>query len=552
FRRQVIAIDAAAPTGQVPGVAVLGGGGTGPSDREVAQVVAALRRLSVDNGVTYWGPGLERVFETFVRAAQEEGGGLLDVHALLTDARRREACRLTTRSDEIARFLDELPAVLRRNPEFLWTAASRTAKLALDPRLASLVAPSGPGLDVSALLDEGRSVLWRLPLGELGPEGAQVAANLLLSHVYLGRTAISERPSTRRPLLLVLDEAHAFSAPLLVEILAEGRKFGVRAILASQYPDRLSAAATAGSWTGLNPHEAQRILPVLPPGVALMASYGPRAGRRILRVRPPGFADPRHWADRVAECSKVYAGPAPESSSHLADIEEALLLALLSAEVRGKRLGLPELVVETGRSPNLEIDPTDVLGRVPTLLRRGWISDDDGSYALTGAGHQRLGWTTATGATRESAEHRALLLLAYRIFARHAVRLEIVRQGRFDTRLPDARVTLLSARDGHRAPAEIAARIDRLRTAWVWKAFGGRDVYVEAEVSGADRPERLRRGVLKARHAGAFLLFLVCDGRRAAKVRSFLRSRDVERHLAQVWTLSSARLVRAPGATEGE
>jgi len=67
--------------------------------------------LSSEGGETFWGPRLERIFDTMVRAAQDEGGSLLDVHALLTDARRREPCRFSTRSPEVARFLEAAPGI---------------------------------------------------------------------------------------------------------------------------------------------------------------------------------------------------------------------------------------------------------------------------------------------------------------------------------------------------------------------------------------------------------------------------------------------------------
>lgn len=557
-RARVFAVDAAGPSHRIPGVALLDGRAGAQSDREVAHVVAALRRISGNGDEAFWGPRLERIFDSLVRAAQEEGGGLLDVHALLTDPRRREASRLSTRVAEVARFLDELPSLLRRNPEFLWPAAARTSKLALDGRLARLLSPGESACDVEALLADGRSVLWRLPLGDLGPEGAQLAANLLLAHVYLRRTATDAGRFERPPLLLVLDEAHLFAASLLTEILAEGRKFGVRAVLATQYPERLPTAArgaaagavgthlvfrvpapvaaSLGAWVGLDRDDAVRLLPALPPGVAVVAAHGASPARRLLRVVRPSVPDPHAWPARVAASAADLPEGEEAPRREMAEADEELLLDLLA---RGRMAGSPERNGGSARGiPGATSDGvTDPLDRLGALERRGWVARDGGRWDVTLAGLAGLGLTTATGAANESAEHRALLVRAFLVFARRGVRMEIVRQGRFDTRLPDGRVELLPRAGGPGSPREIGERIDRARASWAWRAFGGRNLHVEVEVSGADRAERIRRDVAKARSGGAYLVVVVGRAERARRVRAVLERLAVGRAEAQVWTI---------------
>ena len=561
-RTRTVAIDAAS-VDRIRGVALLGDGDGPGRDREVALVVSALRRVSSDGEETFWGPRLERIFDTFARAAQEEGGGLLGVHALLTDPRRREACRYSTRSAEVARFLDELPALLKRNPELLWPAAARTSKIALDPRLGRLLSPGEDRLDVGPTLAEGRSILWRLPLGELGPEGAQLAAGLLLAHAYLRRT--SARGPAAAPLLLVLDEAHLFPAPLVAEILSEGRKFGVRALLATQYPERLPsvarnaaagavgthvlfrvpppAAAASGAWVGLQREEAVRLLPALPPGTAVLASAGASPIRRLVRLPAPAPSEGSAWEERVA-ASAPRAPSDPATASDSTALEEEVLLDVLSG--RGSAAGPTEAEVLALRNADGAAPPVPLLPVLHALERRGWIANDGGRLSVTAAGLAGLGMAERTGAASESDEHRAILLHTFLILARRGARMQVVRQGRFDTRLPDGRVELLAPAARSDPPAGLAERVDRLRRTWAWRTFGGRDAHVEAEVSGAERPERIRRDVEKARAAGAFLILAVGDPVRARRVRATLGRLRVDRQDAQVWTLASARRRSGP------
>ncbi len=173
------------------------------------------------------------------------------------------------------------------------------------------------------------------------------------------------------------------------------------------------------------------------------------------------------------------------------------------------------------------------------LLRRGWLDTTDGALSVTEAGARALGIGGPTGAPSESSEHRALVIEAARIFLRRGLRLEPIRQGRFDTRLPDGRVRIAGSAEGP-SPQERFDALERHRAGWGWRYFRGRDVHVEAEVSGALRPERIRRGLSKGARAGAFVLFLVADAPRARRVRAVLVASGTYPERSGVWTLPRA------------
>lgn len=550
------------------GFAVLDGEAAA-GEREEAFVVATLKRLSSDGSEVYWGFRLERIFQTFVRAVREEGGTLLDLFELLTDPRRREGARLATHTPAVAQFLDELPAIVRRNPEFLWPAAARLARLALSPRLARLLSPpAGEGVPLASLLRSGRSVAIRLPIGELGPEASGFVASLVVSRLYLDLS----RPvsGVRKPVLLVIDEAQALSPRLLSEMLSEGRKFGVAAVLATQYPDRLApelrqaAAGAAGShlvfrvpapstriaagWAGLTAADAEVVLPQLPDGWAVRPTAG-RVGHPTLHVEPPF---PRRgpgeaWIACRLAAHRAFPGPVEPATSDRADpTDDEVLLALYGA-------GRPQPVATLLHSSSARATgaPDRWMERLPLLERRGLLHLGDAGYSITPAGARFLGATSEHGSAVESAEHRQLLLEAFRIFAARGERLELVRQGRFDTRLPDGRLELLPSPRGATIPAAWTAIVDRRRASWAWRYFGGRNVHVEAEVSGADRLERIRRDWKKAERAGAFALFLVATTGRARRLRERLRRLGIPRDRTAVWTLRRAAVHQALDPTDG-
>ena len=565
-RARLIAVDATQRP--VPGIAALVHGSL-EEERAAAHLVATLKRLTPDGTDLYWGFRLERIFDTFVRLVLESGGSILDLYGLLTDPRRREAARWATRREDLATFLDELAPVVRRNPEFLWSAATRLSKIVLVPALGELLAPPGGGLPLESLIESGRSVLVRLPIAELGPEASTFAAALVLGRVYLGLVARSTRSGSVPLVHLVLDEVHGFPPRLLAEILTEGRKFGVRAVIATQYPERLapetrSAAAGAltgclafrvprptsaevGAWLGLPPGEAAELLPNLPVGRAL----GVEGDAGEVVVLPPipdpsAAPGPGAWQQTVDRTRAEFpATPGPSGGPEMDDTTtDRLLLATLGAEEEGRSVASGELVRSACDDP---ADLARVADHWRTVLRRGWATESDTGCRITPAGERLLGLAVPTGAVRETSEHRALLIRAFRIFARHGGRLEIVRQGRFDTTLPDARFRQLPPSAPGAPPIELAVALDRARLTWAWRYFGGRDVEVEAEVSGALRPDRIRRGWRKAEARGAFALFLVGNAERARRIRSTLRRIGVGPDRARVWTLPVGPVPVPPG-----
>jgi hypothetical protein len=555
-RPRVVAVDA----GERPVAGIAALSGDPDDDRAASLFVAAVRRLTSDGSDLYWGFRLERIFDSFVRIVGESGGSLLDLYDLLTSPERRDAARLATRRPALRRFLEELEPVVRRNPEFLWSAATRLSKVVLVPALAELLAPADGGLPVEALVTDGRSLLVRLPLARLGPEAAGFAGTLVLARVFLGLVALGRTPAALGPVLVVLDEVQGFSPPLVAELLAEGRKFGLRAIVATQYPERLTpelraaaagastrfvafrvpppSAVEAGAWLGLGREDAPRVLPDLRAGFGVLHDPARGGPSSLDPVPRSGEPDERPWAEAVG---RSRPGDLDAAAPELPFGEDAasarLLLAVLAAEEAGRPVGEATVVRSARELPGPPLDDARLTDAWRTVCQRGWVVDEAGAIRLTPAGARSVGLGAPTDAVRESSEHRRLLLAAFRVFARRGYRIEILRQGRFDTTLPDARFRQLPCDPTRTTPEELTRTIERMRGGWAWRYFRGRDVHIEAEVSGALRPERVRHGYAKARAREAFALFVVGDATRARRVRAALARAGVDRDRATVWTL---------------
>ncbi len=530
-----------------------------PPGAAFRHLIAGLKRLTPDGSHLYWGFRLERILESFAALVEEKGGDLGDLLRLLTDPAFREAARLATQRTELARFLDELEPLVRKNPEFLWSATSRLSPLLLHPAMARLLAPGPRALPIDRHLAEGGILLIRVPIASHGPDVASFAGTLLLARIYYG--LVARHGSTAAPVLLLLDEAPLFAPSLLAEILAEGRKFGVRALVVTQYPERLApevrdaaagaatghlafrtssaAAASVGRWVGLDPGAAERWLPSLEVGQALATDEATgRSPRAVQFLAPP--------ERRTAPIPGAEPTPPEPMAEPPAVAEERILLALLQAEEEREVVAERTLVERARALPGVPASPASLADALRAARRRGWIAADGPGLRLTEAGARFVGLRAPTRAARETEEHRLLLVTAFRIFARRGYRIEIVRQGRFDTTLPDARFDQLEGAVARAPPAALAEAIDRARQGWAWRYFGGRNVHLEAEVSGALRADRIRHGIAKARAAGASVLFLVGDAVRARRVRGVLADEGCSRTEGRVWTLPMTALRALP------
>jgi len=85
----------------------------------------------------------------------------------------------------------------------------------------------------------GRSVIASVPHTRLTSGGASVLTALLLEQLW---TAVRSHPQTEQPMEVFIDEWHKLPSPAIPEMLAEGRKFGVRLRLANQHFAQLTSA----------------------------------------------------------------------------------------------------------------------------------------------------------------------------------------------------------------------------------------------------------------------------------------------------------------------
>ncbi len=116
-----------------------------------------------------------------------------------------------------------------------WTTC-KFERFSASPALRAILGSGADAYDPVGAMDDGRIILVDLAKGQIGSTGARMLGYLLLNRFWV---AAMNRNTDRR-FHVIVDEAHAVMAGSLVNMLSEGRKFGLSVTVAHQYLDQLA------------------------------------------------------------------------------------------------------------------------------------------------------------------------------------------------------------------------------------------------------------------------------------------------------------------------
>ena len=186
---------------------------------------------------TSGGARMEHNLRMLAYVVAELGGTLQDLAELAARSAHGEMLRHEAlekiANPQVHRFLrTELPKYAASE---LGSVTNKLSRLLLDDALGAMFSQTENALEPRAWMDEGRIVLVNLASGHVGADHARFVGSLLISLVYRAALSRADTPApARRPFLLYLDEFQQFQAATLSEVLSEGRKYGLGALLAHQ------------------------------------------------------------------------------------------------------------------------------------------------------------------------------------------------------------------------------------------------------------------------------------------------------------------------------
>lgn len=189
------------------------------------------------------GPRFERWFALIARAARALLGNRANLAAMQAiavdvDSMKLAASRIQGREPEVARSIltEFCTSTTDRGETIGWTNA-KFQRLLGSPHLRGILQTGADALDFAQRLHERSIVLVDLAMPTLGVAQARTVGTMVLEQLW---TATLRRPDRNRPFFVLADEAHLFAHGPLPRILAEGRKFGLGAVIATQHQSQLS------------------------------------------------------------------------------------------------------------------------------------------------------------------------------------------------------------------------------------------------------------------------------------------------------------------------
>lgn len=210
-----------------------------------SNLLAIMRKIWPDS----WGPRTEHILRHTILALLEvRSATLADAPRMLVDRARRDWVLRQASDVEVLRFwTHEFPGYgPRLEAEATAPVLNKLGALLASPVVRALVTKRRPALDAKLIMDRGRIVLASLPKGSIGEDAAYLLGSLLLGS--LGEAALSRAGmprESRRPFLLIADEATSFAIEPLLSLSAEARKFGLGLVLATQSVSALAPEVRA-------------------------------------------------------------------------------------------------------------------------------------------------------------------------------------------------------------------------------------------------------------------------------------------------------------------
>ena len=200
-----------------------------------------IRDTFASNGVFSqgtWGPRLEVVFSAILGELirSKKDATLADLLDLLLDQNRIRRFMAQAESRELASFLRMLSSDWRGWNQYITSSINKMIPLITDRGIRNLVAGKHDSTDFSALFGmPGSLIIPEIWKGNVSEESYKITSMLILLKLW----SIKIRQGQQSwPVYVVADESQLLPGNAIDHILREGRKFGIRIIMATQFLGR--------------------------------------------------------------------------------------------------------------------------------------------------------------------------------------------------------------------------------------------------------------------------------------------------------------------------
>lgn len=186
------------------------------------------------------GPQMDRILRNSLITLLSDNSAthnILGIIPLLMDGRFRDRVLPHVRDPIIKQFWrDEFPAISQKLEQAVGPLLNRLSPFQTNEAMRRMFGQSEMGLDIRKWMDEGHIIIFDLK--GASNQTVQLAGGYIANQYH--KTA-QGRGTGSRVHLLIYDEAHRTQYPVMANIFAEDRKFGLSLGLSTQYIKRMHA-----------------------------------------------------------------------------------------------------------------------------------------------------------------------------------------------------------------------------------------------------------------------------------------------------------------------
>lgn len=184
-----------------------------------------------------WGPRLEVVFSSILLELmrKQEHANLNDLLELLIDTSKMRHFIASTDNLQLKSFLKMQLSDWKNWNQYIGSSINKLLPLMNDQGIRDLISGRIDSIDITGTLNCKSTVLIPEIWKDVVPEETfQIITVLLLLKIWLQRVRKYD-PAKDPPIYLVFDEAQLIPERILDRLLREGRKFGLRVLMATQF-----------------------------------------------------------------------------------------------------------------------------------------------------------------------------------------------------------------------------------------------------------------------------------------------------------------------------
>lgn len=185
-----------------------------------------------------WGPRLEVIFRVILGdlLRREKGSNLSDLASLITDRTRLKDFVSTMNSESSRKYLESQIRDWKGWMQYISSTMNRLMPLLSADSTKHLISGREDSFDLgSCLLEGNRFITVNISKTQFSDEVVRIVSSLFLVKMWTTILDTFGRMGRKTDTYIIIDEFQSIPAGIIDTLLREGRKFGIKVVLATQF-----------------------------------------------------------------------------------------------------------------------------------------------------------------------------------------------------------------------------------------------------------------------------------------------------------------------------